>query len=93
MFVLEILSLVFDLRYPTDAPANTEVNLLVFPPLGEYNTPETADNAIQGRKMSKEEPCRGAEGRGKNQEGEVRLCESEVESNLSQSARGYTIYM
>ena len=80
--MLEVPPLDVDFRDALNAPADTEVAFLVLPVLCEDDTPERAEQGVDGRKVAKEEPCEGTESSRRDQEGEVGLREGKVECNL-----------
>jgi len=69
--MLEIPPLDVDFRDALNAPADTEVAFLVLPVLCEDDTPERAEQGVDGRKVAEEEPCKGTKSGRRDKEGEV----------------------
>jgi hypothetical protein len=71
-----------DVGYTLDAPAYAKVSLLLFPVFGEDGAPQSACESVDGREGAEEEPREETESGSWDEEGEVGLCEGEVESDL-----------
>jgi hypothetical protein len=80
--MLEVPPLDVDFRDALNAPADTQVAFLVLPVLCEDDTPERAEQGVDGRKVAEEEPRKGTESSCRDKEGEVGLREGKVECNL-----------
>ena len=82
LLVLKVSTLGLNLGDTTYTPSHAKVNFLMLPVFNEDDTPQTADNGINGRESAQEKPGSRAESGGEDEEGEIRLSKGKVESNL-----------
>lgn len=80
-----------DLRDTSDSPSNGQIGFLVSPVLDKDGAPDCAHDAIDGREIPEDEPREETKGGREHEEGEVGLCEGEVEGNLTVSARALQV--